>query len=357
MPGSDSVYRIRFDFQFGSSLMGSHPYAVAFGIVLFWILAYVGFIVILPVVFGLQRSQLPGWCYTVSVIAPIPLIVLLVYLGELHWAKSRKRVAAHRVGRLRSLARRFDCDHRCPHRIIELALYEHQRRRSSSPEEIVKGVKETLVGIEGNPVVLINCPVGDWRQISPHSTVPFEPIRVGEYGRISEVEPGWEPFIEEEEHGGVGDDSGGGGRKGSLATKVGDGMWILLAMAMCLALLALCVYVVITNPVITCGAICLVIFLVFAYTVIVGKETFLVPGGVVVCSQPVWRRRPVIQYASRDESLLLVNFTEGSSYVVFGGKAIEIAGTNDVLWAWMNRSRKPTVDEIRAFLCDQASEI
>ncbi len=358
MPGGRSVYHIKFDFRYCSSLMGAHFFAVASGTVFFWILGFVCVIAILPIVFNLSFPQLPGWCYTVSVVFPILLLVLVICLIERSCSRSRHKAATPRIQRLRSLVDQSDHVHRFPHRVIELALYEHQRRRSPAPDGTAKRVKEALVGISGNPVILINSPTRDWKVISPPSDVAFEPILLGHLGEILELEPDLKLFIEEELNSEVDEAAVEGDRRNeSLVAGIGRRIWMLSIWAIFLLLLVVLAWIVFSavtaNPIIFCGLILSVIFVVFAYTVIVGKRTFLVPGGVFICSQPVWRRKPVIRYIRQDESPLLINFSEDSSYVVHKGKAVEISGTNDLLWAWMNTSRKPTLAEIKAFLGDQ----
>ena len=197
-PAVDLFTRLSSIFGIVPLSWGPNPFVVAFGAVLFWVLGYVCFIAILPLVFNLSFSQLPGWCYLVSVVSPIPLIVLVVCLVERSWAKSLDKAAAPRINRLRLLVDQSDQVHRFPYRVIELALYEHQRRRSSAPEAIVKRVKEALVGIDGNPVVLINSPARDWKRFVPPSNVAFEPILMGNFHEIHELEPGVKHFIEDE---------------------------------------------------------------------------------------------------------------------------------------------------------------
>ncbi len=92
------------------------------------------------------------------------------------------------------------------------------------------------------------------------------------------------------------------------------------------------------------------------YDLLQGKDLWLVPRGVVARTWRPWRSHPLIQAAFIDESPLILDCDRNIGYTLTNGKIITIANIDHLLTAWLNKGRKPTMQEINSLFNNENAE-
>jgi len=269
---------------------------------------------------------------------------IVLAVGKLMHRRKRAR-NRFRVARLERFLKSSGARVRFPHRFVE---YHH-----FSLVEKSGGLKKHLAKIAPGEIIVVGCPRNetDWRVRRSQSV--FEPIPWGDermlwlLTELAEPNPETEPEPTEAEP------------PVSWRSRASGLVPLLIHLFLVVIGIRALIKALMTGQtawIWVCGIVLVLLAFTAVHYLIIGRQYFLVPGGLVQLETGLLYRTPRLElFTPRNSALML--YAEGGAFVASQGKVRFLESdalmAQCLLLAWLNEARTPTMDELRTLLAPE----